>query len=189
MLPDIDLLLGILDIQHRTLTHSIVFWSFVFAPVFLKYRKLVIPYFVAVIQHILLGDLIVGKTAILWPIADFRPGLGLPILSPIGLALEAVGLALMLVLVISSKRQVKKSPSLLVIAAVPLIAFVLLASLGEFLPPILLESSDAQYLERNLPTLENPALQFAVFLHIMLLALILFVFARDAKKNVRSEQT
>lgn len=188
MLPDVDLLLGVIDIQHRTLTHSVIFWSIAFAPVFLRYRRVAIPYFIAVIQHILFGDLIVGRTSILWPLTDFRPGLGLSILSPISLALEAIGLAVLFMLIIRSKAPAQKSLSLLVIATVPLTAFVVLASLGDFLPPILLEGSDARYLERNLPTLVNPALQFAVFLHIVLIALILVAFARDCRKTVSSKE-
>ena len=189
MLPDIDLLLGVFDIQHRTLTHSLIFWSVLFTPVFLKYRRTAVPYFVAVVQHILFGDLVVGRTSILWPIADFRPGLGLSILSPISLALEAIGLAVLLVFVISGRASPKKSLSLLVIATVPLAAFVVLASLGDFLPPIILEGSDARYLERNLPTLENPALQFAIFLHIVLIALILVAFAKDSRKKFSSKKS
>ena len=182
MLPDVDLLLGIFGIQHRTLTHSVIFWSLFFVPVFLKYRRVAVPYFIAVVQHILFGDLVVGRTAILWPLADQRLGLGFSILSPINLALEAIGLALLFVLIIRNKDLSQEPRSLRIMVVVPLITFVILASLGDFLPSIFLEGSDARYLERNLPNLENPGLQVAVFLHLALIALVLSSFLKTDRK-------
>jgi len=50
-IPDIDLLLGVFGIKHRTWTHSIILWSLLFLPFFVIYRKSSIPYFVAAVQH------------------------------------------------------------------------------------------------------------------------------------------
>jgi membrane-bound metal-dependent hydrolase YbcI (DUF457 family) len=187
MVPDIDLLLGVLEIQHRTITHSVVFWSVAFIPFFVKYRQAAVPYFVAAVQHILLGDLVVGRTDILWPIADVRLGLGLSLLSPISLALEAAGLALLLGIAYKAKEPKRASPALTVLVIFPLAAFVLLASLGDILPPIFLEGTDARYLERDLPRLlSSPNMQIAILLHIGLIAFIL-ISSHRFSRNERNE--
>jgi membrane-bound metal-dependent hydrolase YbcI (DUF457 family) len=177
MLPDVDLVLGVFDVQHRTLTHSLLFWSLLFGPFFMRYRLRAVPYFVAVAQHILLGDLVVGRTDILWPL-DVRTGLGLPILSPINLGLEAVGLALFVVLSLKNRdRVLTRSIVLPILVIAPLAGFVALASFSDYFLPIFLEGSDARHLERNLPSLlDNPNLQVAVVLHLGLIVIILLSF-------------
>ena len=178
MLPDIDLLLGSLNIEHRTLTHSIIFWSLVFIPFFAKYRKVALPYFVAAIQHILMGDLIVGRTNILWPLADFKIGLGFPILSPLNLLLEASGLILFTALMVLGKDRslqpnTRRSAILASIVAIPIAAFVILSSYEGILNSFLLEQSDARYLEKNIASLlDSRYLQLAGAMHLGLLFLI-----------------
>jgi membrane-bound metal-dependent hydrolase YbcI (DUF457 family) len=102
-LPDVDLVLGIFGIQHRTWTHSVLLWSVVFAPFFIKYKKTAIPYFVAVISHILLGDAIVGRNNPIWPIGNFNFSLGYGLLSIQNIIAEAAGLVIFLVWAIKSK--------------------------------------------------------------------------------------
>ena len=104
-LPDIDLLLGSLGIAHRGITHSLLFWSIVFIPLFVRYRKHAIPYFFALTQHIFVGDLVVNKTTIFWP---FGPDLGLQfrLFSMENIALETAGLIGFLLWVnLTSERQ------------------------------------------------------------------------------------
>jgi membrane-bound metal-dependent hydrolase YbcI (DUF457 family) len=182
MLPDIDLVLGIFGVQHRTVTHSLLFWSILFGPFFARYRLAALPYFVAVAQHILLGDLVVGRTDILWPL-DLRLGLGLPILSPVNLALEAGGLVLFVALSLKTKDLLlTRSAALAIIVIVPLAGFSTIASFSEYLLPVFLEGSDARHLERNLPALlVNPGLQAAVFLHLALIATIVLPFLISKK--------
>jgi len=184
MLPDIDLVLGAFGLQHRTLTHSILFWSLLFAPVFVKYRVDAIPYFVAVSQHVLFGDLLVGKTSIFWPILDARFGLVLPIFSPVNLALEGAGFAMFCFFAIrNGDLELRKLSPLAVMVIIPLIGFVVLATFSESLLPIFLEGSDANLLERNLPgLLANPVFQAAVILHLALIAIIL---AYSVKSSLR----
>jgi membrane-bound metal-dependent hydrolase YbcI (DUF457 family) len=186
MLPDVDLMLGILDVQHRTLTHSLVFWSAAFVPFFIKFRRVAIPYFVAVTQHILLGDLVVGRTNILWPLSDVRPGLGLSLLSPVTIALEAIGLALLVLLAIRAKEPSEKCPVKQILVLIPLAAFVAIALLGRIVLPVFLESSDAMYLERSLPTLLGGfGLQISAILHMGLIGFLLvasYRISRNGKK-------
>ncbi len=174
MLPDVDLLLGVFGIQHRTLTHSLVFWTIIFIPVFAGYRLRAAPYFVAVAQHILLGDLIVGKSSVLWPLMDLRLGLGLSILSPISLAMEGAGLAIFAAMIFRNGELFSQKSRILPFAAIiPIALFVILSSFGGALLPLVLEGSEAKHLEKNLPTiLSSPNLQVAVVLHLALIALI-----------------
>jgi membrane-bound metal-dependent hydrolase YbcI (DUF457 family) len=99
IIPDIDLLIPFLE--HRGLTHSIVIASIVFVPVFAICHKRAAPYFIALIQHSLVGDYLAGgKTQLLFPISTQYYGTGLSIQSQTNLALEwAVFLASMLIMV------------------------------------------------------------------------------------------
>ena len=102
-LPDIDLVLGIFGIQHRTWTHSVLLWSIAFTPIFIKYKKIAIPYFVAVISHIIFGDAIVGRNNPIWPIGNFNFSLGYGLMSIQNIALEATGLVIFLSWILKSK--------------------------------------------------------------------------------------
>ena len=103
-LPDVDLLLGVFGMHHRTWTHSILIWSVAFTPFFIKYKKTTIPYFVAVISHIILGDAIVGRINPIWPIGKFNFSLGYGLLSIENIVLEAAGLAIFLFWAFKSKE-------------------------------------------------------------------------------------
>ena len=135
-------------------------------------------------QHILLGDLIVGRTSIFWPFVEPRLGLALPILSPVNLALEASGLAIFVVMGLRNHELFSQQKSYLALLPVlPIILFVVLASFGGLLLPLIMEGSDARHLERNIPALlQNPNLQAAVVMHLALSAVILTSFARARLK-------
>lgn len=191
MLPDVDLILGSFDIGHRTVTHSIIFWSLLFVPFFVKYRKVALPYFVAASQHILIGDIIVGRTNILWPVADLRIGLGFPILSPLNLLLEAAGLVLLVAVVVLGKERShlagrKKSAVLALLVVIPFATFVILASSEGLLTSFLLEQSDARHLEKNLPSLlDSRNLQIAVAMHLSFVFFIGIHFIATSKRLFR----
>jgi len=87
VIPDIDLLIPFLE--HRGLTHSIITASIVFVPIFAIYHKKATPYFIALIQHSLIGDYLVGgKTQLLFPLTTQYYGTGLSIQSQTSIALE-----------------------------------------------------------------------------------------------------
>ncbi|MFN4336072.1 MAG: metal-dependent hydrolase [Candidatus Nitrosocaldus sp.] len=102
MVPDADILLQEY-IKHRSVTHSIVFWGIIFIPFLIIYRKRSIPYLVAVIQHIMLGDVIVASTNVLWP-WRYEIGMGYNLLSPINIVIESTGLGLALLFIIKYDR-------------------------------------------------------------------------------------
>lgn len=78
ILPDSDIIYDFLigaEI-HRGPTHSIIFAAIVFIPIFIRYRKTAIPYFLALISHSLIGDFLIGgKLQLLWPLSNSQFGL------------------------------------------------------------------------------------------------------------------
>ena len=67
IIPDIDILFG--NEIHRGPTHSAITALLIFIPLFIVYRKKAIPYFLALLSHSLIGDLIIGgNLQLLWPI-------------------------------------------------------------------------------------------------------------------------
>ncbi|MEM3097600.1 MAG: metal-dependent hydrolase [Nitrososphaerales archaeon] len=98
-LPDIDTIFVAVGIEHRTITHSLLFWITLFMPIFIKYRKASIPYFIAAVQHLVMGDLIVGSTRFLWPLSSTKFGLGFSLVSLENIAIEIAGLVIFLIIV------------------------------------------------------------------------------------------
>ena len=86
--PDIDILLPDL-VVHRGPLHSVLLFCLVFIPIFAVYKKRAAPYFVAVIQHIIIGDyLIGGDLQLLWPLTTDVYGLQIGMASLAHVALE-----------------------------------------------------------------------------------------------------
>jgi membrane-bound metal-dependent hydrolase YbcI (DUF457 family) len=90
VLPDADLLLRWIPfIQHRGATHSILSALIVFVPFFIIYRKQAVPYFVALVQHGLVGDYIAGgRVQLFWPVTQMYFGTSLDIRSVPNQAIE-----------------------------------------------------------------------------------------------------
>ncbi|MEM3700071.1 MAG: metal-dependent hydrolase [Candidatus Bathyarchaeia archaeon] len=87
VIPDIDILIPY--VQHRGPSHSIVVATIIFIPLFALYHRKAVPYFVALIQHSLVGDYIAGGyVQIFLPLTQKRYGLNVDIKSPINITLE-----------------------------------------------------------------------------------------------------
>ena len=107
LLPDADLLF-FHDLLHRGITHSIIFLTVVFIPAFLLYRKRSVPYFVAVVQHSLLGDFITGGGAqIFWPLATGFYGLNVSMESNLSIGIEIGGFLIAILVMIFTKDLLK----------------------------------------------------------------------------------
>jgi membrane-bound metal-dependent hydrolase YbcI (DUF457 family) len=63
--PDVDLLIP--GLKHRGPTHSLIFSLLLFTPLFVAYGIKAAPYFVALIQHALIGDFITEGAQLFWP--------------------------------------------------------------------------------------------------------------------------
>jgi hypothetical protein len=68
IVPDADFVFYDL-IGHHTVTHSIVFWSVAYLPLFLRWRMKILPYYLATLSHIL-GDLLLGKPPVFYGLWD-----------------------------------------------------------------------------------------------------------------------
>jgi membrane-bound metal-dependent hydrolase YbcI (DUF457 family) len=93
VIPDIDILFGArtgaLFLEHRGPTHSLITSLLVFAPFFVVYRRKAIPYFVALVQHSLVGDYIAGgQIQLLWPLTTQYFGTTIQIKSITNMAIE-----------------------------------------------------------------------------------------------------
>ncbi|HLN44597.1 MAG TPA: metal-dependent hydrolase [Candidatus Sulfotelmatobacter sp.] len=70
IIPDIDLILYSLGLDHRGPTHSLITIIAFTIPLLILYKKTFIPYFAAITSHTLIGDYFTGGTQLLWPITN-----------------------------------------------------------------------------------------------------------------------
>ena len=85
--PDIDILIP--GLVHRGPLHSVILFCLLFLPVFVIYKKRAAPYFVAVIQHIIIGDyLIGGDLQLLWPLTTNTYGFHIGVASLTNIVVE-----------------------------------------------------------------------------------------------------
>ena len=90
IISDIDLLLPFL--KHRSITHSVIVLTLASTPFLVRYRKTALPYFAALIQHVIIGDLLTnGGAQILWPLTSHSYGLGIEQYGIASLSLEWFG--------------------------------------------------------------------------------------------------
>ena len=123
--PDIDLLIP--GLEHRGPLHSVVVFCFLFIPMFLLYKKRAVPYFVAVIQHSIIGDFLTGGTQLLWPVSLDMYGLGIGIDSLTNIALEWVLFIISITLMFKAKDMLsllKRNPSNMILS-IPLMTVLL----------------------------------------------------------------
>lgn len=93
---------------HRGPTHSIVMAALIFTPVFLKWRRTALPYFIALIQHPLVGDFLAGgKTQLFWPVTSQLYGTVMDIRSIENITLEWA-LFLLFVAIIAGNGDLQK---------------------------------------------------------------------------------
>jgi membrane-bound metal-dependent hydrolase YbcI (DUF457 family) len=177
IIPDIDLLIAG-GLFHRGPTHSAVLALIVFIPFFAVYRKKALPYFLALLSHGAIGDLIVvGKIQLFWPISQnyisLPPPLPrIPMTSPTNVALELTLFAVATIVMYKAKDfhvffQNRKSNLLLVIP----IATVLLPTFIAY--PIIV------------PTALIPPHVFYLFLFSASVLIVIFRLFRQHPKTQR----
>jgi membrane-bound metal-dependent hydrolase YbcI (DUF457 family) len=107
IIPDIDILFPAF-IEHRGPAHSIVVAFIVFVPVFAIYRKKAIPYFIAIIQHPLVGDYITGgRIQLFWPLASQPYGMNRSITDPVNIAIEWAAFLISIIIMLKSQDMAK----------------------------------------------------------------------------------
>jgi hypothetical protein len=106
IIPDVDLLFPF--IGHRGPMHSVVVMLAVFIPFFAVYGKKAVPYFVALVQHALIGDAITGGgVQLLWPLTTRLYGAGIPIRSQTNVGIEWIAF-LAAVIIMFKTRDITK---------------------------------------------------------------------------------
>ena len=132
VLPDIDLIIP--GLIHRGPLHSILLYCAFFIPILIVYKKNAVLYFVAVIQHLLIGDYLVGRDLqMLWPLTTNEYGFQLLMTSSLHVALEW-SLFLTAIVVMVKTRDIFslfKQNSSKMILSIPAMT-VLLPTLAEF---------------------------------------------------------
>jgi membrane-bound metal-dependent hydrolase YbcI (DUF457 family) len=112
IIPDIDILF--IPSMHRGPTHSIISATLVFIPFFIAYRKIAVPYFLALISHSLIGDFFIGgKLQLFWPLTPAQYGLHelnsyyIGIEDPVNVALELTLLLVSIVVMLKTKDIIR----------------------------------------------------------------------------------
>ena len=105
VIPDTDILIPFLE--HRGPAHSIITLFMVFIPIFAIYRKKAIPYFLALIQHPLIGDYITGgRIQLLWPLTTQYYGMEICIKSQTNITLEWIVFLTSIIVMLKAKDTV-----------------------------------------------------------------------------------
>jgi membrane-bound metal-dependent hydrolase YbcI (DUF457 family) len=110
VIPDIDIIIGqiIPLFYHRGPLHSIMILSALFVPVFIIYRVRAIPYFLALIQHPLLGDFITaGPVQLFWPVSRRYYGILMDIEGPANVSLEWIAFLTVLFIMVKAKDMAR----------------------------------------------------------------------------------
>lgn len=110
VLPDVDIIIEQMFpvVQHRGPVHSIIVLSIFFLPAFIIYGKKGIPYFLALIQHPLVGDFVAaGPVQLLWPLSVESYGFAVGIESTANIALEWVAFGTLLIMMLKTKDVVR----------------------------------------------------------------------------------
>ncbi len=105
ILPDIDLIIP--GLKHRGPTHSIIIIALSALPFLIFYRKTAVPYVLAVLQHVIPGDYVIGGIQLFWPITQRWYGLYYCPASIVSGALEWILFAASLLLLFRTKDMKK----------------------------------------------------------------------------------
>ena len=105
--PDTDLVLERFFpsvFQHRVEVHSLLFITAIMVPFFVIYRKKALPYYAALLSHVLIGDFFTGGVALLWPFTTHFYGVyTINVNDPLSLSVELALFAISLPMMIYSK--------------------------------------------------------------------------------------
>ena len=103
VIPDIDLIIR--HLRHRGPTHSIIVAILLFIPFFIIYKKKAAPYFIALVQHFLIGDFLMGGQVQLgWPLTTRLYGIGIRMTGSINITVEWLLFVTSFVILLWSKQ-------------------------------------------------------------------------------------
>jgi hypothetical protein len=106
IIPDVDILIPFLE--HRGPTHSVIVMLIVFTPFFVVYHKKAVPYFLALVQHALIGDFIAGGgVQLLWPLTTQPYGTGIAIRSQTNIGIEWIAFLAAVIIMVKTRDITK----------------------------------------------------------------------------------
>jgi hypothetical protein len=102
VIQDVDILVPY--VEHRGPFHSVIMAAIVFLPLLIRYGRTAYPYFLALVQHSLVGDLIAGgRVQLLWPLSSQQLGIEINIKDPANITLEWLIFAVAAVIFLKTK--------------------------------------------------------------------------------------
>jgi hypothetical protein len=110
IIPDVDILMHayIPFLEHRGPTHSVIVMLIVFTPFFVVYHKKAVPYFLALVQHALIGDFIAGGgVQLLWPLTTQPYGTGIAIRSQTNIGIEWIAFLAAVIIMVKTRDITK----------------------------------------------------------------------------------
>jgi membrane-bound metal-dependent hydrolase YbcI (DUF457 family) len=126
VIADIDLLIPALE--HRGPTHSLVFVFLLLLPAFLLYKRKVVPYLLALIQHSIMGDYLTSAgVQLFWPLSSGWYGVGIEITSLTNVFVELVLFSVLITTLLITKDMwilLQHHPSNLLLA-IPVLTVLL----------------------------------------------------------------
>ena len=140
VIPDIDILIP--SLQHRGPTHSIFSTIVLFLPAIVVWRQRALPYFVALLQHSLLGDYLGGGgLQLLWPLTNTVYGIRIDIRGIVSVVIELLAFLVAMLIMLRTKDMSKilEAKKTNLILAVPVVAVLLptLLAYPFFVPSVL----------------------------------------------------
>ncbi|TFH24045.1 metal-dependent hydrolase [Candidatus Bathyarchaeota archaeon] len=190
ILPDVDIIYDFFTGSdlHRGPTHSIVVALIAFIPLFIIYRKKVIPYFLALISHSLIGDFFIGgRLQLFWPFSTTQYGLHelgsyyIGITDPVNIALE-LSLFVIATLVLYKSGDWKvffKSNKTNLVLIIPIATVLLPSTLGyPFSAPLLLTA----------PPLAIAHLFYLMLFSIAVLKTLFYLYNKYFQHSIKKTQ-
>jgi membrane-bound metal-dependent hydrolase YbcI (DUF457 family) len=190
ILPDVDIIYDFLTGSnlHRGPTHSIIVGLIAFIPLFIIYRKKVIPYFLALISHPLIGDFFIGgRVQLFWPFSTTQYGLHelgsnyIGITDSLNIALE-LSLFVIATLVLYKSGDLKvffKSKKTNLVLIIPIATVLIPSTIGyPFSTPLLLTE----------PTLALAHLFYLVLFGIAVLKTLSYMYKKNFQRPPKETQ-
>jgi hypothetical protein len=131
IVPDIDIFLQWVGIgSHKSMTHSTILCTILASIFIAKYGKPAVIYSLAYLQHIVIGDTLIGPINILYPFGNLSVDVGIKYGSLLHILLELLLSSCMLAIIIYQRQRSCHLFEFAYRRADPLVYFILMLSLS-----------------------------------------------------------
>jgi hypothetical protein len=185
VLPDVDIILQSIDVlPHKTLTHSAIVGGVACALLVIGSRSFVVAvYCISYMQHVLLGDIIIGTINLLYPFGNLPVGFGINFGTLFHIAIEVLLLVTMAAIVLNESfaGRVGGFNTFFSYRKIDIIAYLLL------ILSLVLSFAYLLYRMEDLPRLfieTKSEIVLFVILHMAAILLVLFKILVSHKRSV-----